>query len=224
MNQIVNTFLLPGDKFMPEMHLRQSGFTYSACGPFTRNKQRIQKFMQTGGTNYIYKNKLDKACFQHDMAYGKCKDLIKERKAFAFAKNPKYDGYQRGLVIMVYKVFDKKSKGPGIKENRLVANELHKPSIRKFKKRKVYSSFKDNIWGVDLADMQLISKYNKGIRYVLCAIDLFSKYACVVPLKDKKELLMLMHFKVLWTIQKENQIRYGLMKVVNFSTLILKNG
>ena len=180
--------------------------------------------MQTGDTNYIYKNKLDKACSQHDMAYGKCKDLIKERKAFVFAKNPKYDGYQRGLVIVVYKAFDKKSKGRDIKENRLVANELHKPIIRKFKKKKVYSSFKDNIWDVDLADMQLISKYNKGIRYILFAIDLFSKYACVVPLKDKKELLMLMHFKVFWTIQKENQIRYGLMKVVNFSTLILKNG
>ena len=101
---------------------------------------------------------------------------------------------------MVYKFFDKKSKGSGIKndtkENQQLANELHKPIIRKFKKRKVYSSFKDNIWGVDLADMQLISKYNKGIRYLLCAIDLFTKYAFVVPLKDKKVLLLLMHFSV----------------------------
>ena len=91
---------------------------------------------------------------------------------------------------MVYKFFDKKSTGSGIKndikENQQLANELHKPIIRKLKKRKVYSSFKDNIWGVDLADMQLISKYNKGIRYLLCAIDLFSKYAFAVPLKDKK--------------------------------------
>ena len=71
MNQIVNQFLLTGDKFIPEMHLKQSGFTYSACGRFTRNKQRIQKFMQTGDTNYIYRNELDKACFQHRMAYGK---------------------------------------------------------------------------------------------------------------------------------------------------------
>ena len=84
----------------------------------------------------------------------------------------------------------KKSKGTSIKneikQNQQLANELHKPIIRKFKKRKVYSSFKDNIWCVDLADMQLISKYNKGTRYLLCAIDLFSKYAFVVPLKDKK--------------------------------------
>ena len=91
---------------------------------------------------------------------------------------------------MVYKFFDKKSKGTGIKneitENQQLANERHKPIIRKFKKRKVYSSFKDNSWGVDLADMQLINKYNKGIRYLLCAIDFFSKYAFVVPLKDKK--------------------------------------
>ena len=91
---------------------------------------------------------------------------------------------------MVYKFFDKKSKGTGIKneikENKQLANELHKPIIWKFKKRKVYSSFKDNIWGADLADIQLISKCNKGIRYLSCAIDLFSKYAFVLPLKDKK--------------------------------------
>ena len=78
MNEIVNKFLLVGDKFMPEMHLKQPGFTYSACGPFTKNKERIEKFMQTGNTDFIYKNELDKACFQHDMAYGKSKDLPKE--------------------------------------------------------------------------------------------------------------------------------------------------
>ena len=188
MNEIVNKFLLAGNKFMPEMHLRRRGFTYSACGPFTKHKQRIQKFMQIGDANYIYKNELDKACFEHDMACGDFKDL-KRDKAFAIANNPKYDGYQRELASMVYKFFDKKSKGSGIKndikENQQLANELHKPVIRKFKKRKVYSFFQDNIWGIDLADMQLISKYNKGIRYLLCAIDLFSKYAFVVLLKDK---------------------------------------
>ena len=81
MYQIVNKYLLAGDKFMPEMHLRQPGFTYSACGPFTKNKQRIQKFMETGDTNYIYKNKLDKVCFEHDMAYGKYKDLEKRTQS-----------------------------------------------------------------------------------------------------------------------------------------------
>ena len=76
MNGIINKFLLAGDKCIPEMHLRQPGFTYTACGPFTKNKERIEKFMQTGNTNFIYKNELDKACFQHDMAYGKTKDQV----------------------------------------------------------------------------------------------------------------------------------------------------
>ena len=74
MNEIVNKFLLAGDKFMPEMHLKQPEFTYSACGPFTKNKVRIKKFKETGDTSYIYENKFDKACFQHDMAYGDFKD------------------------------------------------------------------------------------------------------------------------------------------------------
>ena len=78
---IVNKFLLAGDKFMPAMYLRQPGFTYSACGPFTKHKQRIQKFMQTGDKNYIYKNELDKACFQHDAAYSDSKDLTKRTAA-----------------------------------------------------------------------------------------------------------------------------------------------
>ena len=99
MNNIINKFLLAGDKFMPEMHLRQPQFVYSACGPFTRHKERIKKFKQTGDTCYIYRNELDKACFQHNSAYADHKDLIK-----------------------------------------------------------VYSQFKDNIWGVDLADMQSLSK------------------------------------------------------------------
>ena len=88
---------------------------------------------------------------------------------------------------MVYQFFDKKSKGSGInKLNYQLASELHKPIIRKFKKRKVYLSFKDNIWGVDLADMQSLSKYNRGIKYLLCVIDFFNKYAWVIPIKDKK--------------------------------------
>ena len=122
MSQIVNKFLFAGDKFMPEMHLKQPGFTYSACAPFTKSKQRIQKFMQTGDTNYVYKNELDIAWFQHDMAYGKYTDLEKRTqsgkvlkdKALTIANNPKYGGYKRGLASMVYKFFDKKSKGAGI--------------------------------------------------------------------------------------------------------------
>ena len=198
MNEIINKFLLVGDKFMPEKHLKQPEFTYSACGPFTKNKERLEKFMQTGNTDFIYNNELDKTCFQHDMADGKSKDLIKRTqsdkvlkdKGFKIANNPKYDGYQRGSASVVYKFFNKKSKGSGINEpNYQLASELYKPIIRKFKKRKVYSSFRDNIWGVDLADIQSLSKYNKGIKYLLCANDLFSKYAWVVPTKDKKGLV-----------------------------------
>ena len=201
-NSIINKFLLAGDKFMPELHLVDPFVEkYSARGPFTKHTQRIQDFLNTGKLSYVYKNDLDKACFQHDMAYNKLTDLEKrtqanivlKNKALTIASNPKYNGYERGLAIMVYKFFDKKSKGSGLKENQgnllansQLANELHKPIIRKFEKRKVYSSFKDNIWGVDLADMQLMSKRNKGIRYLLCVIDLFCKYAWVVPLKDKK--------------------------------------
>ena len=102
---------------MPEMHLKQPGFTYSTCGLFTKNKERIQKFKETGDTSYIYKNELDKACFQHDTAYGDFKDLKRRRasekvlrdKAFNIAKKPKYDGYKRRLASMVYKFLGKKS-------------------------------------------------------------------------------------------------------------------
>ena len=142
MNEIVNKVLMVGDKFMSEMHLKQLGFTYSVCGPFTKNKERIEKFIQTGNTDFIYKNELDKACFQHDMAYGKSKDLVKRTqsdkvlkdKAFKIATNLNYDGYQTGLALMVYKFVDEKSKGSGIvnESNYQLANELHKPIIGKF--------------------------------------------------------------------------------------------
>ena len=205
-SNVINKFLLVGDKFMPEIHLRQPQFTYSACGPFIKHEQRIQKFKETGDTKYIYMNELDKACCTHDPAYSDSKDLTKrtvadkilKNKAFDIAKDPKYDGYQRGLASMVYKFFDSKVSGSGAKlipENEQLANELHNPIIRKFEKRKVYSTFKDNILGVDLADMQLLSKYNKGIRFLLCVIDIFRKYAWVVPLKDKKGISIVKAFQ-----------------------------
>ena len=216
MNQIVNKFLLIGDKFIPEMHLKQPCFNYSACDLFTKNKERIEKCMQIGNTDFIYKNELDKACFQHDMAYGKSKDLVKRTesdkvlkdKAFKIATNPKYDGYQTGLASMVYKIFDKKSKGSGIfanEPNYQFANELHKPIIRKFKKMKVYSSFRDNIWRVDLAVMQSLNKYNTGIKYLLCAIDLFSKHAWAIPIKDKKGTSIVNAFKKMISKCKPNK-------------------
>ena len=84
MNEIVDTFFIAGDKFMPEIHLRQPQFVYSACGPFTKNKERIQKFKETGDTSYIYKHELDKACFQHDVAYGDFKDLPKRTQQIKY--------------------------------------------------------------------------------------------------------------------------------------------
>ena len=81
MNEIVNNVLLVEDKFVPEMHLKQPGFTYSACDQFTKNKERIENFMQIGNTNFVYKNELDKGCFQHDMAYGKSKNLAKRTQS-----------------------------------------------------------------------------------------------------------------------------------------------
>ena len=134
--------------------------------PFNRHKKRIDMFMKDGRLSYILKNRLDATCFQYDSAYPEYKDRANRRqsdsalknKALKIATDPGVNGYQRGLAPMVYKFFNERAKGSGIR-------------------RKVYSSYKDNIWGVDLANMQLISKCNKGIRYLLCLFDLFSRYA-----------------------------------------------
>ena len=107
---------------MPEIHLKQPGFIYSPCDPFIKIKEKIQKSKETGDTSYIYKNELDKSCFQYDMAYGNFKDIEKRTasdkvlsdKAFNIAKNPNYDGYQTGLASMAYKIFDEKSKRSGV--------------------------------------------------------------------------------------------------------------
>ena len=212
MNKIVNKFLLADDKFMPEMYLKQPGFTYSA-----RNKEKIEKFMQTVNTDFIYRNELDKACLEDDMAYGKSKDLKKRTqshkvlrdKAFEIASDLKYDLYRRGLPSMVYRLFDKKSSGSSVdaEPNYQVENELHKRIIRKFTSPKVYSSIRDNIWGIELADMQSLNKYSKGINYLLCAINFFSIYAWVIPLKDKRGINIVNKFqKIISKGRKPNKI------------------
>ena len=155
MNKVINTFLLAGDKFMPEMHLRQPRFVYSACGTFNRHKEGIKEFKRTGDTRYIYRNELDKACFQHDSDYADHKDLINRTEAdkvlidkvYDIASNPNYYGYQRGLASIFYKFFDKKSTGSGISSSSILADELHKTIIRKFNKRKVYSQVYSIIYG-----------------------------------------------------------------------------
>ena len=145
MNEIVNKFLLTWDKFMPTWHLRQPGFTYSACRPFTKHRQRIQRVKKTSDLNYIYKNKLDKASFAHDVAYADSKDIAKRTvsdkvlkdRAYEIALNPIYNGYQRGLENVVYKFFGKKIASgaiaiskTGAKVNEVLAHELHKPMIK----------------------------------------------------------------------------------------------
>ena len=154
---IINKFLLVGDKFMPELHLWDPKVKkYSACGPFTKHTQRINQFMKDGRLSHLYKNQLDKTCFQHDAAYNKYKDLkdrtqsdvVLKNKAYKIAADPKYNGYERALASIVWKYFNERSKkviGLGI-ETKQLANELHKPIIRKFKRRKVYSSHRYNIW------------------------------------------------------------------------------
>ena len=112
---------------MPEMHLKQPGFTYSTCGPCTKNKERVQKFKETGDTCYIYKDELDKACSHHDMAYGGFKDLVRRTAPDKVSKRACFYGY---------KLFDKKSKASGVNMplelNKKLAEELHKPIIRNF--------------------------------------------------------------------------------------------
>ena len=140
------------------MHLCQPWFTYGACGPFTKNKERIQKFKPTGDSRYIYKNELDKACFQHgdfkDLGKRTAADKVLRDKAFNIAKNLKYDRYQRELASMVYKFFDKKSAGSGVTTlankstiksmplNEQLTEELHSPLLKILKKEKYILSIK----------------------------------------------------------------------------------
>ena len=161
MNNIINKFLLAADKCLSEAHLKDLEVgTHSDCGPFTRPKDRINRFIQTDGTNYIYKNKLDKACFAYDAAYTDFKDIknrtaadkILRDKAYKIAKDPKHYGSQRGLASLLYKCFDKKTKGSGVNSisyNKQLANELHKPIIRKFKKGKYIQNLK-TVFGLEM--------------------------------------------------------------------------
>ena len=143
MNNVVNKFLLARDKFMTEMHLKQPGFTYSTCGPFTKNREKIQKFKEKGDTNYINKNEPDKACLQYGMVYGDFKDLARKAasdkiwrdETFDITKDSKYGEYQRSLAAMVYKFFDKVSTGSGVNRHankEKLAEELNKTIINFF--------------------------------------------------------------------------------------------
>ena len=163
MNKIVNKFLLAGEKFKPKLHLRQLGLPYSTCRRFVKHRESIQKFRKTNNLKHLYRKELDKSCFGRDAVYSDSKDLAKgtildkvlKDRAYEIATNPNCDGYQRGLASMVYKFFDKKTWS-GVSVNRFVAEELLEPVIKKFKRRKVYPRFTDNIWAADLAKMSSI--------------------------------------------------------------------
>ena len=158
---------------------------------------------------------------QHDMAYGDFKDLegrtasdkVLRDKAFNIAKNPNYDGYQRGLPSMVYKFFDKNSKGRGVniplEFNKQLAEKLQKTIIRNLKKRTVYLGLKDNIWGADLADMRLISKSNNWFRFLLCVSDITVNMLGLFLWKIKKVLVLSMCFKKYKISQDVNLTKYG---------------
>ena len=202
MNNVINKFLLVGDKFMPEMHLRQPQFVYSACGPFIRHKERIKKFKQTGDTRYIYRNELDKACFQHYSAYADHKNLINRTeadkilrdKAYDIASNSEYDGYQRGLASMVYKFFDKKPTGSGFKKLRnttksevdkidtdklqTVPDDLAKLSnvVKKYVfKKTTYNTLKNKIDAIDTSKFVARTKFTTDTNSLDDKIDKVEK-------------------------------------------------
>ena len=167
---------------MPEFHLRQSGFTYSYCGLFTKHRERIQKFRETGNLTHLYRNELDKVFFAHNAAYSDNKELVKRTisdkilrdRAYETARNHNYGRYQRALASIVYRFFHKKT-GSGISVNEQLPEELHKPVIKRFQRRKAYARFKDNIWAADLAVMESLSSKNKNVKYLLCVIYDFTK-------------------------------------------------
>ena len=160
MNKIVHKFLLIGFIFVTSLHLKHPGFTHSACGQFTKHSEKIEKFREAGNLKKLYRNELDKDCFAHDAAYSNSKylakrtisDKILKDGAYETARNRGYDGYQRELASIVYKVFHKKT-GSGMSINEQLTKGLNKPVIKNFRKRKVYARFKDNILAADLGEI-----------------------------------------------------------------------
>ena len=165
---------------------------WTTCQKQGKNK----KIKEVEDSKYIYQNKLDKFCPQHDMTYVNFKDLSRRigsdkllcNKPFNIAKTPKYDGYQRGLASIAYWFFDKNSSvsntsGGAVicaRSGTLITRDEYavlQNLYAKLEKRKVFSSLKDDIWSTDVADMQLISEFNEGFQFLLCVIDVYSKYA-----------------------------------------------
>ena len=205
-DSIINKFV---NNLPIELHLRDPVVgTYSACGPGTKHKDRIEKYIQTGDTSHIYKNDLDKHCFYHDSVYDKYKDVptrqVADKKlmdgAFQIASDESKNGYERMLASMIYKFFDKKIQmGQGVKEDTL-ADELHKPIRHNFKRRRVNVFKPNDILAVDLVDM--VNNRDEGYRYILTAQDVFTKYSFAIPLKTKKTEELIKAFKTIFNTHK----------------------
>ena len=206
MNEIINQFV---NNLPFEMHLYDSKVgKYSACGPGTKHSERLEKYKKTGDVSYIFKNELDKACFFHDAGYNKVKTadaripydkrLIDD--TLKILSNPDVGGYQKMYAAMINKFFTKKIGGG------ILADKLHKPVRRKFARRRVISYGIDRIWATDLVEMQQFSRWNKGYKYLLMVIDVFSKYGWIEPLKDKRGQTVAAAFKKLFQHRKPNLI------------------
>jgi transposase InsO family protein len=197
-NSIINKFV---NNLPFELHLADPKVgRYSACGPGTKHKKRVQDYIETGDTNHIFKNELDKACFYHDSGYSKFKDVANRqvadkvlmKHAINIANDESIDGYQRSLAAMVYAFFKKKIQmGQGTSQSQSqslsqLADELHKPVRRTFQRRRVIVYTIDDVWGADLVDMTEWYKDNKGFKFLLTVIDVLSKHAWGVQLKDKR--------------------------------------
>ena len=190
-----------GYKSIAELHLKEPGFTKSACRQFTKHRERIQKFRETVNLKHLYRNELDKAFFPRDAAYFDSKDLAKRTildkilkdRAYEIDRNRNDGGFQRALASIIYKIFDKKTVS-GMSVNWQLDEELHKPVIKNFKRRKIYAKFKENIWEADLVEMESLSSKKKNVKYLLCVKDVFTKYTWVKPLKDKKSKSLLNAF------------------------------
>ena len=194
---------------MLETNLKQPGFTYSACGQFTRSKSLCKPEIK-----YLF-TKMNS--IRLDTAYGKSEDLVKRTqsnkilrdKESKIANDRKFDGYQRGLASMVYKLFENNQVELVLLMNQSFNWQMNfiNQLFKKLKNRKVYSSFRHNIWVVDLAGIQSLSKYNERIKYSLCTIDIFSKYAWVITLKDKRGIRIVNAFqKIILQGKKLNKI------------------
>ena len=209
---------------------------YIQCLWSIHYKQRKnKKNKETGDSRYIYENELDKACIQLDMSFGDFKDLnrrtiadkVLRDKAFNIAKNLKYHKYQRGSASMMYKFSNQKTYCGTVKDkiisNKEVAEEFHKQVIRKLNKRKVHSSFIANIWGADLVDMQLMRKFNKAFRFLLCVVDIYSKCARVIPFKDKKEITITNAFQKILNVSKRKPSKIWVGKCSEFCNRSMKS-